>query len=80
LSSSKKSEFEVMRLTALHFGMFAAVLLTCGAAFAFPDWPPHHYDPAPAPAPLLAAGIPAFVALGGGVAVTKIVRRFRRSK
>ena len=32
----------------------------------------------PAPAPLLAAGIPAFAALGGGVAVTRIVRRFRR--
>jgi len=32
----------------------------------------------PAPAPLLAAGIPAFAALGGGVAVTKLVNRFRR--
>ena len=31
-----------------------------------------------APAPLLAAGIPAFAALGGSVAVTKLMNRFRR--
>ncbi len=31
-----------------------------------------------APAPLLAAGIPAFAALGGGAVVTKLVSRFRR--
>jgi hypothetical protein len=70
-----------MRLTSLHLGIFAAVLLTCGAALAYPGWPPGppHHDPAPAP--LLAAGIPAFLALGGGVAVTKIARRFHhRSK
>jgi hypothetical protein len=29
---------------------------------------------------LLAAGIPAFAALGGGVAVTKIVRRLRKTR
>jgi hypothetical protein len=34
--------------------------------------------PSPAPAPLLAAGIPAFVALGGGAAVLRLRRRFRR--
>ena len=33
----------------------------------------------PAPAPLLAAGIPAFALLGGGVAVRSLLRRFRRS-
>ena len=32
----------------------------------------------PAPAPLLAAGIPAFVALGGGVAARRLVQKFRR--
>jgi hypothetical protein len=32
----------------------------------------------PAPAPLLAAGIPAFVALGGGLTARKLWRKFRR--
>jgi len=31
-----------------------------------------------APAPLLAAGIPAFVALGGGAVFTRLLRRMRR--
>jgi hypothetical protein len=31
----------------------------------------------PAPAPLLAAGIPAFVALGGGALVTRLFRKRR---
>ena len=35
-------------------------------------------SPSPAPAPLLAAGIPAFVALGGSAAVLRLRRRFRR--
>jgi hypothetical protein len=34
--------------------------------------------PNPAPAPLLAAGVPAFVALGGGVLVTRLRNKFRR--
>ena len=34
----------------------------------------------PAPAPLLAAGIPAFVALGGGLGVTRLVHRLRRRR
>jgi len=34
--------------------------------------------PRPAPAPLLAAGIPAFVALGGGAAILRLRRKFRR--
>jgi hypothetical protein len=33
-----------------------------------------------APAPLLAAGIPAFAALGGGVAVRQLWRRFARRR
>lgn len=32
----------------------------------------------PAPAPLLAAGIPAFAAAGGGVAVSRLCRKLRR--
>jgi len=32
----------------------------------------------PAPAPLLAAGAPAFVALGGGVAVRRLWQKFGR--
>lgn len=31
-----------------------------------------------APAPLLAAGIPAFVAVGGGAVIGRIIRRRRR--
>ena len=31
-----------------------------------------------APAPLLAAGVPAFIALGGGAVVLRLRRRFRR--
>ena len=33
-----------------------------------------------APAPLLAAGIPAFAALGGGAAIMRIVRRVKRNR
>ena len=48
-------------------GLTMAALLV-SPAFATPT----------APAPLLAAGIPAFAALGGGVAVNKLLARFRR--
>lgn len=34
-----------------------------------------HPKAAPVPAPLLAAGIPAFAALGGGVVVSRLFRR-----
>jgi hypothetical protein len=37
----------------------------------------HRHSGGGTPAPLLAAGIPAFLALGGGAATTKLVRRFR---
>jgi hypothetical protein len=39
----------------------------------------HRHSGGGTPAPLLAAGIPAFLALGGGAVTTKFVRRFRRS-
>jgi len=68
-----------MRLSVLHLGVFAAVLLASGMAFAVPAAVPLPRNHA-APAPLLAAGIPAFLALGGGAAVTKFSRRFRGSK
>jgi hypothetical protein len=39
-----------------------------------------HFDPPNgAPAPLLAAGIPAFIAIGGGALVMKIIGRHQRS-
>jgi hypothetical protein len=60
-----------MAISGYAFSVFLATCLMCGAAFA---------TPVPAPAPLLAAGIPAFAALGGGVAVTKIVRRLRKTR
>jgi hypothetical protein len=37
----------------------------------------HHSPPAGAPAPLLAAGIPAFIAIGGGALVMKLIARRR---
>jgi hypothetical protein len=40
----------------------------------------HRHHGGGAPAPLLAAGIPAFLALGGGAATTSLVRRFRNQK
>ncbi len=33
--------------------------------------------PNPVPAPLLAAGLPAFTALGGGVLISRLIRKFR---
>jgi hypothetical protein len=32
----------------------------------------------PAPAPLLAAGVPAFIAIGGGLLAAKLYKKFRR--
>jgi hypothetical protein len=65
-----KQESEFVKPFGLVFTALAVSLLACGTAFATP----------PAPAPLLAAGIPAFAALGGGAAVTTLLRRFRRRK
>ncbi len=72
------------------FGMaLAATMLGAHAAFAggndflcllfhigCPSGPPGGGNPAPAP--LLAAGIPAFGALGGGVFFTRLYRKFKR--
>jgi hypothetical protein len=70
------------------FGLaLVAMMVASDAAFAAPQcpwwdifcyFPPPPNNPQPAPAPLLAAGIPAFTALGGGVLVSRLVRRFRR--
>lgn len=46
---------------------------TCILWFCWPTSPGG--GGSPAPAPLLAAGIPAFTALGGGVLVSKLLRR-----
>ena len=61
----------------------AAVVLVVGtvlAAHATPVCPStiSCLRPAPAPAPLLAAGIPAFIALGGGVTARQMWRKFAR--
>ncbi|MDR3520225.1 MAG: hypothetical protein P4L54_01270 [Acidocella sp.] len=57
-------------------GMTAALLmwglLAIAPAFAFIDDPP----PA-APAPMLASGIPAFIAVGGGAALVRLLRKRR---
>jgi hypothetical protein len=62
----------------------AAIALTSTAAFAqpFPFWNYWHsaHTSHGSPAPILAAGIPAFAALGGGAAVASLARRFRRRK
>ena len=54
--------------------------MVTGAAVANPPpWAPAWGHSHPAPAPLLAAGIPAFAALGGAAAVGRFVRR-RKAK
>jgi hypothetical protein len=40
----------------------------------------HRHSGGGTPAPLLAAGIPAFLALGGGAVTTRFVRRFQTSR
>jgi hypothetical protein len=69
-----------IQLVASVAGAIVVFLLANVGADALPcPWflqecvPPHA-----APAPLLAAGIPAFAALGGGLAVRKLWRKFRR--
>jgi hypothetical protein len=61
-----------MKNYPLAVAVLALVGLAAQAAYASP--------PVGAPAPLLAAGIPAFLALGGGALATKLVRRFRNRK
>lgn len=50
-------------------------LFNCGGNPGQPSGPPAPPGPHTAPAPLLAAGIPAFVALGGGALVAKLRRK-----
>jgi hypothetical protein len=59
-----------------------AIALLSTAAFAqpFPFWQNWHHDHHGSPAPLLAAGLPAFAALGGGAAIASLTRRFRCRK
>jgi hypothetical protein len=59
----------------------AALVVLPVAAFAgaCPSAIPH-CGGSPAPAPLLAAGIPAFLALGGGTAIARLMRRRRERK
>ena len=65
-----------MRRALLLSGIMVGVAMFAAGAVAHP--PPwsegHHHS---APAPLVAAGIPAFFALGGSAAVHRFVRRYR---
>jgi hypothetical protein len=47
------------------------------SAMSSPAWWPFPGPVKHAPAPLLAAGIPALLGVGGGAGVTALVRRFR---
>jgi hypothetical protein len=64
-----------MKNYPLAVAVLALVGLTVEAAWGGPST-----TTAGAPAPLLAAGIPAFLALGGGALATKLIRRFRNRK
>jgi hypothetical protein len=65
-----------MKNYPLAVAVLTLVCLMALAAYAG-DGPPPRLG---APAPLLAAGIPAFLALGGGVLATKVIRRVRNRK
>jgi hypothetical protein len=55
-------------MTTIAWAAVLTLLATAGA----------YASPVPAPAPLLAAGIPAFAAFGGGLAVRKLWRKLAR--
>jgi len=55
----------------------ATCIATC--VTALPAFATLHFDPDGAPAPLLAAGIPAFIALVGGALAMKLVALRRGS-
>ena len=64
-----------MRKALMLSAAIVGVTMVAGAATALPTTVP----PRAAPAPLLAAGIPAFAALGGTAAVARFMRR-RKAK
>jgi hypothetical protein len=66
-----------MRMYSMMVGAGVMLLLATVAAFATPC-PSTVSCLRPAPAPLLAAGIPAFLALGGGVTAHRLWRKFVR--
>jgi hypothetical protein len=69
--------FEPMKRNALMlFGAAIYLVVIAGTAVANPPtWSHAGGNSHPAPAPLLAAGIPAFVAVGGAAAVRRFLRR-----
>jgi len=73
LDCEVKKGIRTMRISTYGFVAFVTALMVCEMAYAF-------VEPNQGPAPLLAAGIPAFAALGGGAAITKFARRFRKQK
>ena len=60
-------------------GMMVALMiwgfLSLAPAYADNDAPPPPPPAAAAPAPVLASGIPAFIALGGGAALMRLLRK-----
>jgi hypothetical protein len=65
------------RLLAIDVGVVGFLLLALASAHALPCSTAIGCSH-PSPAPLFAAGIPAFLALGGGIAVQRLWRRFGR--
>ena len=60
---------------------FAAEICIFGICISFGNPPSHASGPThPAPAPMLAAGIPAFAALGGGAGIAGWLRNRRRKQ
>jgi hypothetical protein len=66
-----------MRKALVLSAAIVGVTMVAGAAIALPTT--SNIPPRAAPAPLLAAGIPAFAALGGAAAVGRFIRR-RKAK
>jgi hypothetical protein len=63
------------RALMLSGALIGVAMFAAGAMANPPPWSNGHHNSAPAP--LVAAGIPAFFALGGAAAVHRFMRRYR---
>lgn len=68
-----------MKTSGMMVALMVWGLLMIAPAFADNDPPPPPPPPpaAAAPAPMLATGIPAFIALGGGAVLVRLLRKRR---